>query len=243
MGASMTAWVSACGGSVTVDLGHDPDQFELIDDMEDNDKYLPERNGRNGGWATYNDGTPGAMQTPEANGFFAVTKISPPRGSSHYAARTYGCCFTNPAQPTQNGAGWALMTAVLVNPSTATDAAGALPVYDASAYRGVRFWARVAPASQPNMRFSVDDLQTDPRGGTCGPDINCYNRFGKVINLTTEWTLYKILFSELKQDFWGTRFPSIDIEHVFALSFNFAGPAAFDLWIDDLEFVVGPYSR
>jgi len=63
------------------------------------------------------------MQTPEPNGPFAMTKISPPRGSSHYAARTYGCCFTAPAQPLLNGAGWAVMTAVMVNQNIVTDAA------------------------------------------------------------------------------------------------------------------------
>src|SRR5262249_43651433 len=197
LGASLTAVLSGCGGSITVDLGHDPDQFELIDDMEDGDKYLDERSGRSGFWATYNDGTPTGMQTPAPNGNFAMTRISPPRGSSHFAARTFGCCFTAPAQPMLNGAGWAGMTAVLVNQNIATDAASGLPVYDASAYRGVRFWARAALTSHPAVHFTVDDLQTDPKGGQC-VDPNCYNRFAKDINFTTDWTLYKILFSDLK---------------------------------------------
>lgn len=220
----------ACGGITTVQLGSD--RYDMIDDMEDKNEFLIRQSGRSGGWVIYNDGTPGAMQWPSRDGNFAVVPVD--RGASRYGLRTYGQGFNDSGH---TSGGWASVNALLVASGTATD--GGLGEYDARAYRGVRFWAKIGDASQP-PRFGVADLQTDPKGHVCqGPngDADCYNTFGVTVPLTTDWTLQKIDFSDLQQrPAWGTMFPSVDLGHVSMLFFLFSGPAPFDLWIDDIEF-------
>ena len=225
---------------VVINLDPDGDSYELIDDMEHHGASLPvpPRNGRTGKWAVYNDGTPTAMQVPDPHGDFAMFPTIPPRGSSHLAARTFGEGFKDPGRPSM---GWAQMVVELVA-AQASD--GGAPTYDASAYRGVRFWARIKDDTKnPVLRFSVNDLAHDPRGGLCSPDSLCYNNYFTTVPLTTDWARYKILFRDLAQGEWPSQtFPSIDIEHVIAIVFGFTGPDAFDIWIDDLEFIVGPYA-
>jgi hypothetical protein len=84
----------------------------------------------------------------------------------------------------------------------------------------------------------------DPHGGQCEEATDCYNRFATNVFLTSEWTRQRILFKDLEQSrTWGKRFPDIDIEHVVSFSFNFSGKEKFDLWVDDLELIMGDYPR
>jgi len=165
-----------------------------------------------------------------------MSEIVPPRGTSTYAARTFGKGFNDPT------GGWASMTMNFVsapyNPGAdASDDAGEAGIppdaYDASAYQGIVFWARRAEGAQPTMRVTLATLQTIPKGGICKI---CYDSFGKNIALSTDWTFYRIAFSDLRQRGFGDRVESFDAEHVFIVSFDFVGPAAFDLWVDDLAF-------
>src|SRR5262245_57522400 len=149
---------AGCGGIKVIELGSD--RYDMIDDMEDQNSFLIRRPDRSGRWATYNDDTPTAMQWPPTGGNFTVSAIDPPRGSSRFAVRTHGQGFD------KSGLGWASIVAEFV-PST--DAG--LGFYDASAFIGLRFWAKIGPGSQaPSL--SVGDLQTDPKGGVCNKGTN-----------------------------------------------------------------------
>jgi hypothetical protein len=241
LGSIATAfYLGGCGGTITLHLGTDPDTYELIDDMEDGNDLIEHTGGRSGYWSVFNDGSEG-MQWPRRDDRFVMSPLSPPRGASHFAARTYGSGFTNPTGA--NHVGWAQMDVGFIGLADVMD--GGLPLYDASHFQGVRFWARLGdPDAQSVVHLNFEDLQTDPRGGQCDADTTCYNRFTANVYLTTEWTHQRVLFKDLEQArSWGKLFPDIDIEHVFALSFVFTGSEKFDLWIDDLEFIQGDYPR
>lgn len=242
--ASVLAASSGCGGRATVILGDDPGAstgdtidaraLDMIDDMEDNNQRILLRNGRNGGWNTYNDGSADTMQWPTAMGFFVMSAVSPPRGSSSYAARTYG-------RGLLPSTGWATLTLNFVNAPAAGESnadggiEGGLPadVYDASAYAGITFFARVAPDAQTTIRVSISDLNTNLKGGICKV---CYDAFGSNLLMTADWARYKISFAEMMQRAFGDPFPALDAAHVFAIDFSFIGTEAFDLWVDDVAF-------
>jgi len=238
---------SACGGQTRITLAEGfPDEggagssgptLDLIDDMEDGDERLPIplRDGRSGHWATYNDGAPATEQWPQAQGFFVMSAISPPRGSSTYAARTYG-------RGLQTSTGWASMEmsvmATIGNPdvdagSRAADAGLPQGLYDASVYKGITLYARVGDNSQKELRLNVATLQTLPQGGVC---TMCYDSFGKILSLGTEWKQIVLPFAELSQRGFGDPVSFFDSAHVYTIDFAFVGPQAFDLWIDDVAF-------
>jgi hypothetical protein len=206
------------GGTMMPDGPIRTGRLDLIDDMEDGDERLPIplRDGRSGHWATYNDGSPTVMQWPHPQGFYVMSAIDPPRGSSRYAARTYGSGLQSPM-------GWATieMTFLASGP------------YDASAYSGLTFYARVGANTQTEVRLNVTTLQTLPQGGICKM---CYDSFGKTLSLGTEWKQITLTFAELSQRGFGDPVASFDTAHVYTIDFGFAGPLPFDLWIDDIAF-------
>jgi hypothetical protein len=209
-------------------------QLDIIDDMEDGDEFLPvpPRDGRDGRWTTYNDGTPGAIQWPPAQGFFAMSDIVPPRGSSKRAAWTHGAGFS--AMPS---GGWATMELSFKGaaPSDGGDAGLLTANYDASAYSGITFYARIGPSAQQTIvRVNLTTPETLPQGGTC---IVCYDSFGEDLSLTTEWQQYVLAFVDLQQRGFGDQVKSgFDAHHVYTVTVGFAGATPFDLWIDDIAF-------
>jgi hypothetical protein len=210
--------------------------LDVIDDMEDGDERIAMVNGRSGAWSINNDATPAAMQFPAAHGFFVPTRVSPPRGTSQWAVRTFGSGFLG---STQDGNGWAEVQASFISfAATPTDAGPGAGTYDARGYRGVTFLARVGENTQTVVRLTFPDAQTNDRGGQCQQDAGeCYNSFGKNMNLGTDWARYTVTFSELaQQTTFGKMFPAVDTEHLYSLNFTFIGAAPFDLWIDDIAF-------
>jgi hypothetical protein len=210
------------------------DRLDLIDDMEDGDERLPvpPRDGRNGRWNSYNDGSPCAAQWPSAKGFFKMSLITPlARESSAYAARTYGQGF----QAAPSG-GWAAMELSFKGDSPLPDAgdAGLLTEnYDAHAYLGITFYGRIGADTQTEVRVNLATPQTLPQGGTC---VVCYDSFGDTITLSSDWRQYILPFGELQQRGFGDAVPFFDASHIYTVTFAFAGPSPFDLWIDDIAF-------
>jgi hypothetical protein len=199
------------------DISFVPDWTELIDDLESGDGLLPELSGRQGEWFTYNDGTMGGSQTPSEGSPFSPD--SPGFDSSSYAARTFGSGFTS----------WGASVAVeLTNDGTTKD------TYDASAYIGVSFWAR-ASGTLP-IRFNVADGNTDSDGGVC---TSCFDHFGADITLESGWQRYTFTWWQLDQQGWGDQFSTLDYESLFALHFQTPPNQSFDIWVDDVMFIVG----
>lgn len=199
---------------------------ELIDDMEANTGSILASKGRVGAWYVYNDATSTAKQNPGVP--FLPEAITPPRGTSGFAARTSGKGFDT------WGAGMGF------NFNDPGDGAGGSKksLYDASAYKGLTFYAKAEPSTAVSVRVNLSSKDTDPAGGVCTPAAKCNDDFGKSITLTNDWKQYTIMFSDLTQQGFGTAVKSFDPSKVYAVHFQVAKSATFDFWIDDIAFIV-----
>jgi len=199
----------------------------LIDDMEDGDEGILIAAGRRGPWFVLNDGTPGAVQTPAVAMQFTMTAIPGARGASTYAAHTAGQGF---------------MTYSAVFGFWLNKLGSAFKQqYDASAYTGVTFWARLGASDSAALsraiRVILPDHDTDPDGQVCtDAAAGCFDHFGKNITLTPDWVKYTIRFSELQQSGFGFAPPGFDAAHMYGVEFSFPLAAPFDCWIDDIAF-------
>lgn len=193
-----------------------------IDDAEDNNNQVLLRGGRSGYWYTFVDKA-GSTITPPSQ----ITFLMSPGGarSSQYAARMMG--KVSPAgQPLFAGMGFSF-----------TDPKAA---YDATAFSGVSFYARVGPGSTASVRLKVPDANTDPVGKVCS---ECFNDFGADLTLTGEWQKYVAPFAAMKQmDGWGAPHPAaIDKSKLFGLQWQVTQPgASYDVWVDDVQFTGCP---
>ena len=210
----------------------------LIDDLEDNDKSVLAINNprRDGTWDTGNDGTATGTQVP-APFMFTPTLIgaSPPHADDKYAAYMKGSGFTSyGAYMNVSMRSWAIYNDT--------------PVYDASAYKGITFWAKVGsgPTITKALRVRFISADTDPRGKKCkvttdvpAPthDQLCYNHYFYNQTLSTTWQHYSIAFSDFLQAGDGMVNPSIDLAGMYGLEFYFSQGNDFEIWIDDLAFV------
>jgi hypothetical protein len=191
------------------------DPTALIDDMEDGNDRLAVVAAR-----------PPAAGTIVPEGIAPAELIPGGRCGSSYAMRVTGQGFT------VWGAGLGL--------NFVYDASGA-PPYDASAYEGITFWARVGDTSTNQVRLALGDVNSDPHGGVCveGGLIEeaCWDTFGVNLSpLGTSWTRFTIPFAGLSQRGFGLHADAVETSELYTLSFNLDAGAVFDLWIDDLRF-------
>jgi endoglucanase len=191
----------------------------VIDDSEDGNNNVSLKKGRNGYWYTFLDKA-GSTITP-ANGVAFPMAAGGANGSTH-AAHASG----------KIGGGAIVYAGMGLN---FVDPKG---VYDASAYKGVSFFAKAAAPIK--IRLKVPDGDTDPDGKVC---TECFNDFGQDIDLTTAWTKYVVTFASMSQlAGWGAPHPSsIDSSKLFGLQFQVNSPGAdYDIWVDDIEFTGCP---
>lgn len=211
------------------------DPLRSIDDMEDGDSYLPAVAGRNGAWWTAGDATVSASMVPaptDLTGELAAPEaLTEPRCGSHEAMRVTGQGFLD----------WgAALGAALVFTERANGESGAAP-YDASAYTGVEFYARIGDTSTNEVRFQVSDANSEPDGGVCvneraGHD-QCYDSFGMSLpELDTAWRHYRVPFTSLSQRDFGYVADGVVTNAIYQISFNFPPSSVFDFWVDDLAF-------
>lgn len=185
-----------------------------IEDVEDNDSQIAVTDGRGGYIYTYADeaGTtiePGADFSAAAGG----------AEESGYAMRIAG--ILGKGGEIYAGMGFSF---------TESESA-----YDASSYRAISFYAKVAEGASRHVRLQIADVNTDPKGGVCD---ECYNDFGAPLILTTEWTKYTIPFADLKQQTgWGNpRPPSVETSKLIGVKWQVATPGAeYDLWVDNVQ--------
>jgi hypothetical protein len=209
-----------------------PDSAALIDDLEDADSFIPTADGaRSGAWWTAADETPGATIVPPPLDLALPEAIVGGRCDSKLAMRVTGQGFLD----------WGSLLGVnLVYGKGANGTDGSLP-YDASAYSGIEFWARIGDTSTDRVRFAVSDVNSEPDGGVCTDDPastdQCYDTFGAYLNgLTPAWRHYRIPFTSLLQRNFGHPAAAAATSALYSVQFNFDPGSVFDFWVDDLAF-------
>lgn len=221
-----TTTTTASTTSATTGTGGGPQTIEMIDDMEDKDNAILPEGGRLGYWYTFNDGTEGATQNPppDPDGTgetpFTMTALDPARGQSTYAARSWGSDFED----------WGIGFGFDLN-----SVEGAKAVYDASAYAGITFWAKLGPGSGTGAVVLISDPGTDPVGGACS---DLCDPWKKDLAVTEEWQQFTIPFADMKQGGWGdpAGTAQIDATKLYSIQFQITDAASFDVYIDDLAF-------
>lgn len=108
-----------------------------------------------------------------------------------------------------------------------------MPPYDATAYTGIRFFAR---ASMPMaLGVKLADRNTTSTARVC---TKCGDHFGVDINLTTDWQTFTIPFPMMKQRGTGDPLPAaVSKEALYYLEFVVSKFPTFEVWIDDISFV------
>lgn len=194
----------------------------LIDDGEDGNNQNKPTGGRGGYWYTFKDPTGGTTVFPEAGeegGAFAMS--SPGVNGSKFAAHVTG-------HVGQGEVVFGAMGMNFVDP---------MAPYDASAFKGVAFWAKRGPDSYSRVRFKVPDVATHEKGGVC---TECFNDFGADLILSDSWQYFAFPWRRLRQiPDWGSPRPHmIKPAKVFGMQWQVNQPGAdFDIWVDDVEFL------
>jgi hypothetical protein len=195
--------------------------IDMIDDMEDGDASILVTGGRNGAWFSIHDDTPGSLWPP-SDSPFVMSPLPQPRGSSKISVRTNGSGFST----------WGAAVGVVLK----IDAAKQPVFYDASAYKGITFWAKIGDNSTTSLRVDFPDKNTFATGGVC-QGMQCNDHFGQSISsLGAAWKQFSIAFSELKQSSFGQQQPALDAAHLAGIQFEFGKDATFYVLIDDLAF-------
>ena len=211
-----TGGTSGTGGSTCPGIGSNE---ELIDDLNDGNRYILSVNGRVGSWHDSDDAAPGGSMYPDPVGAFAPTDTGDP--CRKYAAYVKGSGFSDWGADFWFGLG---------------------SPYDASKYRGISFWARIDSGTTPQVRVSFPDKDTFPDGGICKTNVTgptaCYNHFGSTITLSSDWKKYTVSFSQISQDGGGHAGPAFDPTSLYEVLFQIPVNATFSIWIDDVAFTL-----
>jgi len=212
-----------------------PANGDLIDDMEKGTGSIISTKGRTGAWYTYNDMSPGGMQTPLSMSPFLPAMLNPPRDKgdgtmSLFAAQTKGMGFST----------WGAGMGFDFNNAGGGDAGGngiANP-YDASAYGSVTFCAKLN-GGVGSVKVNFHNKDTDKSGGICNAGANkCDDDFGATITLGADWKAFTLKFSDLMQEGWGTPVPGgFNSKVLLSLHYQTGKNATFDYYIDDIYFL------
>lgn len=197
------------------------EQMATVDDFEDANTQILTREDRGAYIYTYKDGLGTEIEFPSGDFRAYPGGI----GASKYTARLRGTTAKSGGD-IYAGLGFGLA------------ASGPESPYDASKYTGVAFLAKRGSADAAAVvRFSIADVNTDPKGKICS---ECHNHFGAPIKLTDQWVRYVVFFDEMEQRAgWGAPRPaSIDAAGMLGFSWQITIPnAKFDLLVDDIRFI------
>lgn len=220
------------GSPLACDNPSDPiEPAAVLSDFENGSSQLADHENRVGAWWSSGDTTAGGILKP--NGEVRPESIPGGRCGSLRALHVTGSGFLD----------WGATVGVSLNygPNDA-GTPGDRP-WDASAYRGVTFWARVGETSGNEVRIGVSDEYANPAGGLCmiggGQGKDCYDSFGiDLPRLDTTWRKYKIAFSGLTQRGFGVASPTgkLDASAIYHIEFATPSGAVFDFWLDDIGF-------
>jgi hypothetical protein len=191
----------------------------LIDNFEDGNNQVALLESRNGPLYTIRDNL-GTTITPAVGTTF-VPATGGNGGSARAAHITGQIANTSPV--------WAGFALDFLAPQA---------LYNASKYTGITFFAKKGTSTAASaMRIKVPDRNTDPVGHVC---TTCNNDFGNDLTLTTSWQQFTVRFSTMTQQAgWGAPRPAhIDPTGLLGLKFQLETKgAAFDVWIDDVQFI------
>jgi hypothetical protein len=198
--------------------------IELIDDFEDGDLLILPLHKRNGPWYAFHDATVGAVQTFD-------NKLL---GTSNARAGSMSGLHMTATGFTDYGAGFG---ADFVN-----TAAKKVP-YDVSAYKGIRFYAKIAAGTQSSLKVLFPTTYSDPMGNMCSDTVtgmHCNDHlYYPISSVKATWDVYECDFADLVQQGFGLPQAMLDPASVYSLQFTFVTkvlPA--DVWIDDVSFVL-----
>jgi endoglucanase len=185
-----------------------------LDDAEDNDNQIIKQAGRDGYWFTYADKSGTTVQPA---GDFKMSRGGPP--GSNFAAHMHGRVAAQKSGKAQ----YAGLGFSLTNPRSA---------FDLSHAKGISFWAK----GPGRVRVKLPDVNTAPEGGHCS---ECYNDFGKDLEVTARWERYGLLFREVRQEpNWGDRVQELSTNAIFAVEWQCSTPdSEVDIWVDNVELV------
>jgi hypothetical protein len=123
--------------------------------------------------------------------------------------------------------------------------------FDASSYDGIAVWMRTAPGYANTPRFTVTDKYTDTsynqllinQGLTpyCNPNPPAQNpiagcdKFGSYADLTENWQLFLMPFSEMREAGWGRQEPQLDTSGIMSIEIDFA-QGSWDFWVSNVAF-------
>jgi len=217
---------------VACDNPSDPiEPAAVLSDFENGSSQLLDHENRVGAWWSAGDTTAGAILKP--NGEVRPEFIPGGRCGSLRALHVTGSGFLD----------WGATVGVSLNYGPNDAGTPDDRAWDASAYRGVTFWARVGETSGNEVRIGISDEYANPAGGLCmiggGQGKDCYDSFGiDLPRLDTTWRKYKIAFSSLTQRGFGVPSPKgkLDTTSIYHIEFATPAGAVFDFWLDDISF-------
>jgi hypothetical protein len=190
--------------------------YELFDDMENGNGWIPATRGRNGRWFTV-WGTADAAVGYLDTGLTVIRPLRPTSGD--FILRWAGGGYT-----------WGSLTADL-----AVAANGSATPYDLGRYVGLRLSAR----GPGDLRIAIPSKQTTDQshGGTC-TGTGCDDAYSKLVPLTAVWQSFSIAFCDMRQQGLGTAVP-LDLHNIFSVSFAPKDPnLTFDFSVDDIELIL-----
>jgi hypothetical protein len=203
------------GGSSCPGLGANE---ELIDDLDDGDRYILPAGGRVGSWTDSHDPSPAGTMFPDPVNAFTPTKTD--NSCRKYVAYVKGSGFSDWGADFWFGLG---------------------SPYNASKYTGISFWAKVDSGTTSVLRVSFPDKDTFPDGGICQTNVTgpmqCFDHYGSRITLGTDWKKYTVTFSQVTQDGWGHLGTAFDPASLYEVLFEIPVNATFSIYIDDVAFI------
>jgi len=193
---------------------------EMIDDLNDGDRFIPSVSGRAGAWDGSHDSSPSGKMYPDPSTGFVPSDSGD--ACRKLAAYTYG-------------SGYVLWGANLW--------VGLGGPYDASKYKGISFWAKIDAGTSNAVRVAFPDKDTQPDGNICQSSVSsgptaCFDHYGYRINLTSAWTKYTVTFAQIAQENWGHAGTAFDPTTLYEILFQITKSANFGLWIDDIAFTM-----
>jgi hypothetical protein len=185
----------------------------LIDSMEHAGDSVSGA-GFSGHWYLFNDQTDGGVETPYPFTMTTIDVANAGLPTSTQAAHSVGTGFTS----------WGCGMGFAVSATTGGR-------FNASAYTGITFWARVGAGAATHITVSTFDTRAEQGCVKCGDQpITGFDA-------TTTWQKIRLPFALFRQAGWGDpQFGLFDPKGYGGNQFYIGGNSKLDVWIDDVAF-------